>query len=153
DLVGNGFVARERSEELACPGMELNRLESITDVTDAVQKATSGKSGQAYVEAERAVHAKLQSECVGAARNTTRCDIVELYQGGRHHLYRYRRFQDVRLVFSPEYDIGFFGGDPDNFNFPRFNLDMGLLRAYDEGKPAAVEHYFPFDVEGADDGE
>src|SRR5690606_3367119 len=79
DLVGNGFVARERSEELACPGMELNRLESITDVTDAVQKATSGKSGQAYVEAERAVHAKLQSECVGAARNTTRCDIVELY--------------------------------------------------------------------------
>ena len=153
DLVGNGFVAREPSQELACPGTELNRLEAITDVTDKVQQATAGKTGQAYVDAERAIHAALQADCVGEARDTSRCDIVELYQGGRHHLYRYRRFQDVRLVFSPEYDIAFFGGDPDNFNFPRYNLDMGLLRAYHDGKPAQVRHYFPFDVAGAEDGE
>ena len=153
DLVGNGFVAREPSQERVCPGVELNRLEGISDVTATVEEATAGKTGQAYVDARRAAHAQLQTACVGEDGDSVRCDIVELYQGGKHHLYRYRRYQDVRLVFSPEYEVGFFGGDPDNFNFPRYNLDMGLLRAYDDGRPAKVRHWFPFDVEGAREGE
>ena len=82
-----------------------------------------------------------------------RCDVVELYQGGVQHLYKYNRFQDVRLVFTPEYDSGFFGGDPDNFNFPRYNLDMGLLRVYQDGKPVQVKDYFPINPAGAKEGE
>ena len=82
-----------------------------------------------------------------------RCDVVELYQGGRYHLYQYHRFQDVRLAFAPELAIAFFGGDPDNFNFPRYDLDMALLRAYENGKPAVIADYFPLKAEGAQDGE
>jgi len=153
DYVNDGFVAKQRDEEVACPSVELNRLEQISDVSDRIAQATAGKSGQAYVEAKQAVQAQLESECVGQDSASTRCDVVELYNGGRHHLYRYHRFQDVRLVFSPEYRAGFFGGDPDNFNFPRYNLDMGLLRAYEGGKPAKIEHWFPLNTAGAKEGE
>lgn len=153
DLVGNGFVARERGAELACPDMELNRLGAHHRRHRPRSEATDGKGGKDYADAKRAAQAKLQAECTGSDAANVRCDAVELYQGGPQHLYRYRRYQDVRPVFSPEYDIGFFGGDPDNFNFPRYNLDMGLLRAYVDGQPVATQDYFPFDVEGADEGE
>lgn len=151
DLVGQGFVARARGEELQCPDAELNRLERITDVTERISKATANLSGTAYQDAKNAEKARIESEC-GDAR-TVRCDVVELYQGGRQQLYRYRRFQDVRLVFAPEYDIGFFGGDPDNFQFPRYNLDAALLRAYEDGKPAKVEHWFAMSPAGVKNGD
>ena len=153
DYVNDGFLAAKREDEKQCPGMEINRLEAVTDVTERIQTATLGLTGKAYNDAKKAEQTKIESECAGKDSTGTRCDIVELYQGGVQHVYRYARFQDVRLAFAPEYATGFFGGDPDNFNFPRFNLDMALLRVYADGKPIAPKDFFPIDPEGADDGE
>jgi len=149
----DGFLAKKREEELRCPEIELNRLEEIVDVTDTVRKATAGLEGAAFKKAQNAINAKLTSDCVGNHKATRRCDVVNLYHGGRYHLYRYHRFQDTRLVWAPEKDAAFFGGDPDNFNFPRYNLDITLLRAYEDGKPAAPKDYFTFSRQGATDGE
>ncbi|NYZ61161.1 S46 family peptidase [Luteimonas sp. SJ-16] len=153
DLQNDGFVARTRGEELQCPAEELNVLREITDVTGRIAGATDGRSGQAFIEARNAEKGRIESECVGDAAATTRCDVVELYNGGRQHLYRYHRYSDVRMVFTPEYDIGFFGGDPDNFNFPRYNLDAALLRAYENGEPAQVANHFRLEPAGAEPGE
>lgn len=153
DYVNDGFIAGKRTDELRCPGSEINRLEGITDVTAKISKVTAGLSGKAYNDAKKAEMSRLESECVAGNANTVRCDLVDLYQGGIQHLYRYTRFQDVRLVFAPEYRAGFFGGDPDNFNFPRFNLDMALLRVYQDGKPARVKNHFPIQAAGAKEGE
>ncbi|AVQ00096.1 S46 family peptidase [Ahniella affigens] len=153
DYVNNGFLANKRQDEKQCPGAEINRLESVSDVTGRILKVTNGLTGKAYNDAKKAEQSRIESECVAGAANTVRCDLVELYQGGVQHLYRYTRFQDVRLVFAPEYQAGFFGGDPDNFNFPRFNLDMGLLRVYENGKPARIKHYLPIKSAGAEPGE
>ncbi len=149
----DGFLARSRPEEVRCPEIELNRLERITDVTDRVKGAIAGLDGEAFKLAKNAVEAKLSSACVGTERETARCDVVDLYHGGRYHLYRYRRFQDVRLAWVPERSIAFFGGDPDNFNFPRYDLDIALLRAYENGKPAQVKDFFKFSKAGAEAGE
>lgn len=153
DYVNDGFLATQRTDEKQCPGMEINRLESISDVTKRIQDATLGTEGKAYSTAKKAEQSKIEAECVGADKATVRCDIVELYQGGVQHLYKYSRFQDVRLAFAPEYAAGFFGGDPDNFNFPRYNLDMALLRVYGDGKPLAVKDHFTLDPAGAKEGE
>jgi hypothetical protein len=153
NLSQDGFLARERSDERQCPAMELNRLESIVDVSERIANATAGKSGEAYAAAKRAEQAKIAAECVGSDSATVRCDVVDLYQGGLQHLYRYRRFADARLVFAPEFDAGFFGGDPDNFEYPRYNLDFALLRAYEDGKPVTTPEHFRFRPEGAEAGE
>jgi len=153
DLIKDGFLAAKPEDELRCPEIELNRLETITDVTDQVKKATAGLEGKAFREAQNAVKAKLESACVGDNKKTLRCDVVDLYHGGRYHLYQYHRFQDTRLVFAPEKAMAFFGGDPDNFNFPRYDLDLTLLRAYEDGKPVQPADYFPFSKSGAAAGE
>ena len=153
DYLNKGFLANTREEEKVCPGTEINRLEAITDVTARVREATFGLTGKAYIDAKNAMEAKIASECVGEDAANTRCDIVNLYQGGIQHLYRYTRFSDVRLVFAPEYAAGFFGGDPDNFNFPRYNLDMSLLRVYADGKPAQTKDHFTINPKGAAEGE
>lgn len=153
DYIKDGFLAKERGDELRCPEIEVNRLEEITDVTKAIGTATQGKTGEAYAKAQKAEKAKIESACGAADKDGTRCEVVELYHGGQYHLYRYHRFQDVRLAFAPELAIAFFGGDPDNFNFPRYDLDMSLLRVYEDGKPAAVKDYFPFKPEGLQAGE
>ncbi|HEY8024101.1 MAG TPA: S46 family peptidase [Burkholderiaceae bacterium] len=153
DLVKNGFIANKPEEELSCPEIELNRLENISDVTDQVKQATAGLEGKAFRQAQNAVKAKLESACVGGDKKTMRCDVVDLYHGGRYHLYKYHRFQDARLVWAPEKAMAFFGGDPDNFNFPRYNLDITLLRAYENGKPVQPVDYFPFSKQGAAEGE
>jgi hypothetical protein len=153
DLVNDGFVARDRDGELRCPAEELNRLESIADVSERIDEATAGQTAQAFVDARNAEKARIEAECVGDDAQTVRCDVVSLYGGARHQLYRYRRFQDVRLVFSPEYRIGFFGGDADNFSFPRYNLDMALLRVYDNDEPAAIDAHLSLKRDGAELGE
>src|SRR5712692_7333402 len=153
NLTADGFLARSRREEMRCPEIELNRLEQITDVTDKVKGAVAGLDGEAFKLAKNAVEAKLSSACVGAERETARCDVVDLYHGGLYHLYRYHRFEDVRLVWVPEEAIALFGGDPGNFNLPRFDLDIALLRAYENGKPAQVQDFFPFSKDGAEAGE
>jgi Peptidase S46 len=149
----DGFLARKTEEELSCPTTEISRLEQITDVTAEVVAATKGLSGEAYKNALNAINAKLAAACVGDKRATVRCTVVSLYQGGQHHLYRYDRYSDVRLVWAPEDASPSFGGDPDNFNFPRFGLDAAMLRAYENGKPAVVKHFFPFSPSGAKAGE
>src|SRR5439155_1058389 len=153
NFIAEGFLARNREEEVRCPEIEVNRLERISDVTGQVKGAVAGLDGEAFKLAKNAVEAKLSSACVGAERETARCDVVDLYHGGRYHLYRYRRFQDVRLVWVPEQAIAFFGGDPDNFNFPRYDLDIALLRVYENDKPARPKDFFPFSKAGAESGE
>ncbi len=153
DLINNGFIARARNEEKQCPGMEINQLEKTENVTARMQKALTGLNGKAFADAKKAEQSRIEKECMGDAGDKRRCDIVELYNGGEYHVYQYNRYQDVRLVFAPEYAAGFFGGDPDNFNFPRYNLDMGLLRVYENGKPVANTNWFPINTKGAKENE
>jgi peptidase S46-like protein len=134
DLVASGFYANEAQDERNCPNMEANQLIAITDVTGRVNEATAGKDGKALTDAKKAIEAVIARECSeGDAK--IRCDVVELYHGGIYNLYRYRRYQDVRLVFAPEMAIAFFGGDPDNFEFPRHDLDVTYLRVYADDRP------------------
>lgn len=153
DLLQEGFLATSPEQERQCPAMEVNRLEKITDVTQEVIGATAGLEGGAYKLAKNAIQARLTSACVGNDASKARCDVVDLYHGGQYKLYRYHRFQDVRLVFAPEGAAAFFGGDPDNFNFPRFDLDMAMVRVYEDGHPADIRDYFPVSVQGPAAGE
>ena len=148
----DGYVAASRAEERKCPGMELDQLQSIGDVTARIDGALAGKSGAGFIAAERSAQAAIETECAKGDPDGTRCDVVTLYHGGRYALYRYRRFQDVRLSFSPQDAVANFGGDPDNFNFPRYDLDVTFLRAYQDGKPAHTD-YFRFDPAGPTAGE
>ena len=152
DYAKEGFVARSRAEELKIPGLELNQLVSIDDVTERVNRAVKeGMSGAEAFAARRAETAAIEKE--STEKTGLRSDVVTLYQGGRYNLYRYKRYTDVRLVFAPEFQTAFFGGDPDNFNFPRFNLDMALVRAYENDKPVRPEHYFKWAKAGAKEGD
>jgi hypothetical protein len=134
DLVESGFYAKTAADERKCANVEVNQLTAITDVTARVNAATAGRDGKALLDAKRAVEATIVRECSGGDANI-RCDVVELYHGGIYDLYRYRRYQDVRLVFAPEMAIAFFGGDPDNFEFPRYDFDAAFLRVYANDRP------------------
>ena len=151
DYVASGFFARTEKEEVKCPVLEANQLTQITDVTDRVRAALKGLEGKQYNDALKAEMSKIEKEC--ATSDDVRCDVVSLYHNGIFNLYKYRRFQDVRLVFAPEFAIAFFGGDPDNFNFPRYDLDVSFLRIYEGDRPAKTEHYFKWSPEGARDGD
>ncbi|QSQ26190.1 S46 family peptidase [Pyxidicoccus parkwayensis] len=153
DYIANGFYAKTQAEEKQCPAMEINQLESITDVTDTLGKATQGMSGKQYADTLKAKMSELEQAC-SAGDAKVRCDVVTLYQGGKYNLYKYRRFQDVRLVMAPEHAIAFFGGDPDNFEFPRYDLDVSFVRVYQDGKPANTKDtYFKWSEHGAKEGE
>ncbi|NMO13598.1 S46 family peptidase [Pyxidicoccus fallax] len=153
DYIANGFYAKAQAEETKCPAMEINQLESITDVTAELNKATQGLSGKQYADTLKAKMSELEQSC-SAGNAKVRCDVVTLYQGGQYNLYKYRRFQDVRLVMAPEHAIAFFGGDPDNFEFPRYDLDVTFLRVYEDGKPADTsKNYFKWSEKGAKEGE
>ncbi len=151
DYIDKGFAAATAQQERQCPAMEVNRLVDITDVTEQVMKATQGKEGAAFRDAQRAELARLEKACATAP--DLRCDVVSLYRGGLYNLYKYQRFQDVRLVFAPEEAIAFFGGDPDNFEFPRYDYDVAFVRVYQDGKPAKVEHFLRWSARGAQPGE
>ena len=118
DLMVSGFFAASLNEELKCPEIEVNQLLGITDITDRINAATKGLADRPYNDALKAEMSRAEKEC--ATDDKLRCDVVTLYHGGRYHLYKFRRFQDVRLVFAPEGDIAHFGGDLDNFMFPRY---------------------------------
>ena len=152
NYVGNGYPATRPGAEPRCPGMELNQLTGITDVTKRMTDAMEGKSGADQTAAEHATEAAIESQCTAGHPADTRCDVIALYHGGRYDLYKYRRYSDVRLVFSPEDGIANFGGDPDNFNYPRYDLDMSFVRAFEGGKPVHST-YFAFDPAGPKDGE
>jgi hypothetical protein len=136
----DGFAAATRADEIRCHDLELNVLVSIEDVTARVQAAvTPGLEPQAAFAARRRVMAEIERESLAATG--LRSDVVTLYQGGLYHLYRSKKYTDVRLVFAPEQQIAFFGGDADNFEFPRYNLDVCFFRAYENGRPAHVPHH------------
>ena len=116
-----------------------------------MKKATEGKSGREFFTAQRAEQATIEKACQTA--DTLRCEVVSLYRGGVYDLYKYQRYQDVRLVFAPEFAIAFFGGDPDNFMFPRYDLDVAFVRVYEDGKPARLKNWLRWSAAGAKDGE
>ena len=152
DLVKGGFFAKADADEIKCPDLELNQLSEITDVTKTVQDATKGAADDKFNDVQRSAIAKIEKDC--ATSDDVRCEVVNLYRGGRFDLYKYQRYQDVRVVFAPELAIAFFGGDPDNFNFPRYDLDVSFLRIYGkDGKPAKTDNYFKWSTENAKDGD
>ncbi|XXF81508.1 S46 family peptidase [Myxococcaceae bacterium GXIMD 01537] len=151
DLLATGFYAAEAKDELRCPKVEANQLVEIKDVTARVNAATKGLSGPAFNTALKGEMSKVEKEC--ATGDDVRCDVVTLFNGGKYHLYKYQRFQDVRLAFAPEFPMAAFGGDPDNFNFPRFGYDVSFLRVWRDGKPAQSPHYFPWAKQGVKEGE
>lgn len=142
DLMVEGFLARTREEERACPEIEVSQLSAIEDVTKRIGKATRGVADAGFAKARSAEVAKIEKACVGDDAATKRCEVVNLYRGGRYHLYTYRVWRDVRLVFAPEVAIANFGGDPDNYQFPRYDLDVAFLRAWEGGKPAKTPDHF-----------
>jgi hypothetical protein len=148
----DGFYARTRAEEKRCLDLELNVLMSMEDVTSRVNAAVKPEmSAEDAFTARRAVMAEIEKESL--EKTGLRSDVVTLYQGGKYQLYRFKKYTDVRLVFAPEQQTAFFGGDPDNFEYPRYDLDICLFRAYENGQPAKVEHYLTWSTAGVSDGE
>jgi hypothetical protein len=152
DYAKDGFVAHSQAEEMKAEGLSLDQLISIEDVTARVNSAV--KDNMSAAEANAARRAQISAiEAESTAATGLRSDVVALYQGGQYNLYRYKKYTDIRLVFVPEFQAAFFGGDPDNFNFPRFNIDMALVRVYENDQPLKVENYFKWSKAGAKDGE
>ena len=133
-----GFAAATRREELQCAGLQAEVLEQITDVTGRINTAVGARSGLEFTRARDAEIAAIEKQACAGREATHRCQVVSLYQGGRYALYAYRKYTDVRLVFTPEEQTAFFGGDPDNFNFPRYDLDCAFLRLYENGQPVST---------------
>ncbi|PYM02998.1 MAG: serine protease [Verrucomicrobia bacterium] len=147
-----GFYAKTNAEEIKCADLELNVLMSIEDVTAQVNAAVkTGMSPDAASKARENAMAQIEKE--SKDKTGLRSDVVTLYQGGVYHLYRYKRYDDVRIVFAPEQQMAFYGGDPDNFEYPRFDLDICIFRAYENGQPAKIEHYLKWNSIGPSDGE
>ena len=152
DLLKDGFYAKTAEDELKCPDLELNVLMSIEDVTGRVNAAIDPKTSPDKASAKRrAVIAEIEKE--SDEKTGLRSDVVTLYQGGAYHLYRYHRYTDVRLVFAPDVKAAAFGGDADNFEFPRFCLDYCFFRAYENGKPAKTPHFLKWNPAGAAEDE
>jgi hypothetical protein len=148
----DGFYAKTQAEEKKCVDLELNVLMSIEDVTARVNGAVkAGTTSEQAANARKAVIAAIEKE--SKEKTGLRSDVVTLYQGGAYHLYRYKRYDDVRLVFAPEQQIAFYGGDPDNFEYPRYDLDVCIFRVYENGKTAKVDNFLEFNSRGPSDGE
>lgn len=146
-----GFAARTMREEKKCAGLYVDQLESIENVTPRVRAAITGTSPGQQASQRTAVIDAIQTEC--NRQTGLNCQVVSLYQGGIYSVYRYRRYSDLRLVFAPEEQIAAFGGDPDNFTYPRFDLDAGLLRVYVNDRPHTPQHFLRWNSAGAAEGE
>jgi len=151
DLAGKGFLAATRTHEIKAPDLQLLSLQKIDDVTAKVNASLKPQMSSAdALAARRSAIAAIEKDAAGTG---IEAEVVTLYQGGQYHLYLYKKFTDVRLVFAPEFDAAFYGGDPDNFTFPRYCLDMTLWRVYEDGKPLVTPHYLPWSTAGVKDGE
>ncbi|HOD80159.1 MAG: Peptidase S46 [Planctomycetes bacterium ADurb.Bin126] len=152
DLMKTGFYAATREQELRCHDLELNVLVEIEDVTDRINAAVkSGMSPAEAFEARRSAMSTVEKE--SHDRTGLRSDVVTLYHGALYHLYRYKKYTDVRLVFAPEHEVAFFGGDVDNFEYPRYCLDVSFFRVYENDKPIKSEHYLRWSRSGCQEGE
>ena len=152
DYYKTGFWAKAHGEEIKAPDLELNVLVGIEDVTEKVNaKVNDGMPDAEAATLRRKAMAELEKE--SQDKTGLRSDVVTLYQGGKYHLYTFKKYTDVRLVFAPEFEIAFFGGDEDNFEYPRYDLDVAFFRAYENDKPAHVEHFLQWSPDGTKDGE
>ena len=152
DYVQNGYVAASPAQEVRCPDLELNVLEAIQDVTPQVNAAVKADmtDAQAFT-AQRAEQARIEKDC--NAKTGLRCDVVTLYAGGEYDLYQYKKYTDVRLVTAPEFSIAFFGGDADNFTYPRFDLDYAIFRVYENDRPLRPKEYLAWNSKGPSEGD
>jgi hypothetical protein len=146
-----GFVARTPADERKCEGIYVDQLQSIEDVTDRIQQAGSARTPARQVAQRDSAKGAIESACNQETGMT--CQVISYYQGGAYSLYRFKRFDDIRLVMAPEEGISFFGGDPDNFTFPRYDLDLTLMRVYENGQPYQPKNYLRWSREGAKEGE
>ena len=151
NYIETGFAAGNQADEKKCPGLYVDQLISIEPVTDRVRAAITGTTAAEQATQRAAIAGRIQSECTQNTGLT--CQVVSLYNGGMYSLYRYKRYSDLRLVMVPEEQIASFGGDPDNFTYPRYDLDMALLRAYDNNAPFHPTDYLRWSANGAGDGE
>ena len=152
NIMRDGFVAATPEQEITCPALEINVLEGIERVTDKVRAVEKpGLDPGAAAAARRAVMAELEKEC--SERTKLRCDMVTLYQGGEYDLYQFRKFTDVRLAFAPEAQLAQFGGDNDNFEYPRYSMDFSLFRVYVDGKPYHPQHFLKWSATGVKEGD
>ncbi|GAC1411074.1 MAG: S46 family peptidase [Gemmatimonadaceae bacterium] len=147
NYIQTGFAARTLADEKKCEGLYVDQLQSIQNVTDRVRSGITGRTPAEQAAQRSAVISQIQTEC--NQQTQLNCQVVTLYQGGIYSLYRYRRFSDLRLVMAPEGDIAFFGGDPDNFTYPRYDLDLTLLRVYENGQPYSPTDYLKWSPAGA----
>jgi hypothetical protein len=152
DYMKTSFYARSKADEAKCPDLELNVLVGIDDVTAKVKAAAPATmSAAAAGKAQRSAMSAIEKDC--ASSTGLRCDVVMLYSGEVYDLYKYKKYTDVRLVFAPEYDAAFFGGDPDNFTFPRYDLDITFFRVYENDKPVHLDNYLQWSKVGVKDGD
>ncbi|MCC7015147.1 MAG: S46 family peptidase [Planctomycetes bacterium] len=151
NLLETGFYAKTAAEEQKCPDLHLDVLWKIDDVTERVEGAAKGLATAEAGAARRKAQTQIEDEAKQASG--MHCEVVTLYQGGRYHLYQYKRFDDVRLVFAPEQQIAFYGGDNDNFEFPRYDLDCTFFRIYENGAPLVAEHFLRWSRAGTQDGD
>ena len=152
DYIKTGFYAKTQAEEAKCPNLELNQLVGIEDVTDKVNAGVKPEMSAADAgQAQRAAMSKIEQDC--ATSTGQRCDVVTFYSGQVYNLYKYKKYTDVRLVFAPEFDAAFFGGDPDNFTYPRYDLDITFFRVYEDGHPAHLDNYLRWSRTGVKDGD
>jgi len=153
DYAKDGFFTAATPEEKQCPGTQAEILENIKDVTPALRAATNGKTGAEFSRARNAAIARIEREACQGRESTHRCQVISFFRGGEYKLYDYRKYTDVRLAFAVEYDAAFFGGDPDNFNFPRYDLDFSFLRLYDNGAPARTPQHLKWNAAAPKAGE
>jgi hypothetical protein len=151
DYLKCGFQAKSLAEEVKCPDLELNVLVDMKNVTDIVQKASKGKNDKEIAVNTQKVIAKIEKE--NSEKTKLRCEVVNLYHGGEYWLYTYKKYRDVRMVFAPEKSVAYFGGDYDNFTYPRYDLDFTILRAYENDKPAQIKNYLKVNTNGIKNGE
>ncbi len=152
DYIKDGFYAKTQAEEGKCPDLELNQLVEIVDVTADVQGAAQpGMSDADAAQAQRQKMSAIEKEC--SEKSGLRCDLVTLYAGGMYNLYKYKKYTDVRVVFAPEAQMAFFGGDRDNFEYPRYDLDITYFRVYENGKPVKLKNYLQWSPKGTKAGE
>ena len=152
DYIKTGFYAKTQAEEAKCPNLELNQLVGIEDVTDKVNAGVKPEMSAADAgAAQRAAMSQVEKDC--STSTGLRCDVVIFYSGQVYNLYKYKKYTDVRLVFAPEFDIAFFGGDPDNFTYPRYDLDITFFRVYENDKPAHLDNYLKWSPTGVKDND
>jgi hypothetical protein len=152
DYIKTGFYAKTRADEAKCPNLELNQLVGIEEVTAKIKEGLKPEmSAAAAGQVQRAAMSQVEKDC--ATSTGLRCDVVTFYSGEVYNLYKYKKYTDVRLVFAPEFDIAFFGGDPDNFTYPRYDLDVTFFRVYEDDKPAHLDNYLHWSRTGVNDGD